>query len=42
MKYSIIIPYRDRKEHLSILLPALYEKFHNKEYEIIVAEQNVN
>jgi hypothetical protein len=37
---SIIIPYRNREEHLSILLPALTEKFQNEDYEIIVAEQN--
>ena len=42
MKYSIIIPYRNREEHLSILLPVLSEKFQNKNYEIIVAEQNDN
>jgi predicted glycosyltransferase involved in capsule biosynthesis len=40
MGYSIIIPYRDRKEHLEILLPALIEKFKNEEYEIIVSEQD--
>lgn len=39
---SIIIPYRNREEHLSILLPALLEKFQNDEYEIIIAEQNDN
>ena len=37
---SIIIPYRNREEHLSILLPALLEKFQDEDYEIIVAEQN--
>ena len=42
MKYSIIIPYRNREEHLSILIPVLSEKFQNKNYEIIVAEQNDN
>ena len=41
-KYSIIIPYRDRKEHLSILLPRLKEVFENKNYEIIISEQNDN
>jgi hypothetical protein len=40
MSYSIIIPYRDRKEHLEILLPSLIEKFKNEEYEIIVSEQD--
>lgn len=40
MKYSIIIPYRDRKEHLETLLPVLFEKFKNETYEIIVSEQN--
>jgi glycosyltransferase involved in cell wall biosynthesis len=39
---SIIIPYRDREEHLSILLPSLLEKFQDEDYEIIVAEQNDN
>jgi hypothetical protein len=40
MKYSIIIPYRDREEHLSILLPRLQEVFEGTEYEIIVSEQD--
>lgn len=39
-KYSIIIPYRNRQEHLEILLPRLQEVFKNKNYEIIVSEQN--
>lgn len=42
MKYSIIIPYRDREEHLQILLPVLFEKFKDETYEIIVSEQNNN
>jgi glycosyltransferase involved in cell wall biosynthesis len=37
---SIIIPYRNREEHLSILLPALIKKFQDENYEIIIAEQN--
>ena len=37
---SIIIPYRDREEHLKILLPALQDVFANQEYEIIIAAQN--
>ena len=37
--YSIIIPYRDREEHLEVLLPRLHEKFQGKEYEIIISEQ---
>ena len=37
--YSIIIPYRDRKKHLEIILPVLKERFKNEEYEIIVSEQ---
>jgi xylosylprotein 4-beta-galactosyltransferase len=40
MKYSIIIPYRDRKDHLEVLLPALLKKFDGKEFEIIISEQN--
>jgi glycosyltransferase involved in cell wall biosynthesis len=39
---SIIIPYRNREEHLSILLPELIKKFNGEKYEIIVAEQNDN
>lgn len=42
MKYSIIIPYRDRKTHLEFLLPRLKEVFFNKKYEIIIAEQDDN
>lgn len=41
-KYSIIIPYRDREEHLKVLLPRLHEIFQNENYEIIVSEQNNN
>ncbi len=41
-KYSIIISYRDREEHLSKLLPRLSELFENKNYEIIIAEQDNN
>jgi xylosylprotein 4-beta-galactosyltransferase len=40
MKYSIIIPYRDRESHLQLLLPRLQEIFADKDYEIIVSEQN--
>jgi predicted glycosyltransferase involved in capsule biosynthesis len=40
MKYSIIISYRDREEHLSKLLPQLRNHFIEGEYEIIVVEQN--
>lgn len=39
-KYSIIIPYRDRQAHLEVLLPRLQEVFADKDYEIIVSEQN--
>jgi len=39
-QYSIIISYRDRKDHLSTLLPRLKEIFDGKQYEIIIAEQN--
>jgi len=38
MKYSIIICYRDRKEHLKLLRPRLHELF--PDAEIIVVEQN--
>lgn len=40
MKYSIIIPYRNREEHLEVLLPRLQEKFAGKDYEIIISEQD--
>lgn len=39
MKYSIIIPYRNREEHLEALLPRLQEVFKDKNYEIIISEQ---
>lgn len=42
MSYSIIIPYRDRKKHLEILLPVLIDRFKNYRYEIIISEQNNN
>jgi hypothetical protein len=42
MKYSIIIPYRNREEHLKIMLPRLQEFFKDEDYEIIVSEQNDN
>jgi glycosyltransferase involved in cell wall biosynthesis len=42
MKYSIIIPYRNREEHLQIMLPRLKEVFKDESYEIIVSEQNDN
>ncbi len=40
MKYSIIIPYRNREEHLQVLLPVLIDKFSDESFEIIVSEQN--
>lgn len=40
MKYTIIIPYRNREQHLQALLPRLIQKFEGKDYEIIVAEQD--
>lgn len=39
MSYSIIIPYRDREEHIQTLLPRLNEMLKGKDYEIIIAEQ---
>ena len=42
MKYSIIIPYRNREKHLEVLLPRLQELFKDKQYEIIISEQNDN
>jgi glycosyltransferase involved in cell wall biosynthesis len=39
-KYSIIIPYRNRESHLQLLLPRLQEVFKDRDYEIIVSEQN--
>ena len=42
MKYSIIIPYRDREDNLSVLLPRLQEVFSGKDYEIIISEQDNN
>jgi hypothetical protein len=38
--YTIIIPYRDRQSHLELMLPRLQELFKDKQYEIIVSEQN--
>jgi hypothetical protein len=40
--YSIIIPYRDRQSHLEVMLPRLQEVFKDKQYEIIISEQNDN
>ena len=40
MKYSVIITYRDREKHLSQLLPVLQKKFQDKDYEIIISEQD--
>jgi xylosylprotein 4-beta-galactosyltransferase len=41
-KYSIVIPYRDREEHLQVIIPRLKEVFAQKDYEIIISEQNDN
>jgi hypothetical protein len=38
--YTFIIPYRDRENHLSTLLPTLQEKLQHIDYEIIIAEQD--
>lgn len=41
MKYSIIIPYRNRQNHLETFLPKLVEHFRpDPDYEIIVCNQN--
>ena len=40
VSYSIIISYRNRESHLSMLLPRLIELFDSKSYEIIIAEQD--
>jgi len=40
MEYSIIIPYRDRREQLEVLLPRLQVLFRGKDYEIIISEQD--
>ena len=40
MKYSVIITYRDIEKHLSQLLPVLQKKFQDKDYEIIISEQD--
>lgn len=40
MKYSIIISYRNREDHLKTLLPRLEEVFTANDYEIIIAEQD--
>jgi len=39
MKYSIIITYRDREDHLKKLLPQLHSEFKDTKYEIIISEQ---
>ena len=39
MKLSLIIPFRDRLQHLSILLPYLHRCLNNIDYKIIVIEQ---
>tara|TARA_R110000803_G_scaffold24640_2_gene59234 strand:- start:4700 stop:5428 length:729 start_codon:yes stop_codon:yes gene_type:complete len=40
VKYSFIISYRDREEHLSKLLPRLKKVMGCESYEIIIAEQD--
>ncbi len=41
-KYSIIISFRNRETHLQTILPVFQEKFKNKDYEIIICEQDDN
>lgn len=43
-KFSIVIPFRDRHEHLSVLVPHLrkYAEERKLDFEIIIAEQNDN
>lgn len=38
-KYSIIIPYRDRLEHIKIVVPRLRQVFKDEDFEIIISEQ---
>ena len=38
--YSVIIPYRDREEHLKVLIPALHNVLKDNKFEIIIAEQD--
>lgn len=40
MKYSIIFCYRNRKEHLNIIVPRIKEVFCDTDHEIIVVEQD--
>jgi glycosyltransferase involved in cell wall biosynthesis len=40
MKYSIIIPYRNRENHLAKILPRLHDIFQKNDYEIIIVEQD--
>jgi hypothetical protein len=41
-KLSIIIPYRDREEHLKIFLDVLPNKINIKNYDILIVEQGDN
>lgn len=40
MKYSILIPYRNRPSHLNIIVRRMREVFKDKDYEIIISEQD--
>jgi hypothetical protein len=42
MKYSIIVCYRNREEHLKKFVPAIRKHFEGKEHEIIIVEQTDN
>jgi len=42
VKLIVIVPYRDREEHLEVFVPAMHEYLKNIPHEIIVVEQSGN